>query len=371
MLANKIQDNKLDLIFLGSLFVIAMARVLATDSIGCPEFFDCNAYIRMTHDLTPGTDVLGHHSMRVVPIIIVRFFMMLGIPLETAFNVLSGLCYIGFGIGAYWFIQRITNQKLYAFSWALILLALHEAIRIPLYLVYQANDALVYPLGLCILVATYYRKMPLVLFLSLLGALTRQNLFVMGFLCLMYLAKKQKNFYAGIAMALLTVAYFLHQNYHGAHSVFAQLLSPPKAFFSLQGQWWILTESQFLELWVAILPFMILGLPQAYRFLRENWHWLIYAGVTIFQPYVGYHLTGNNLPRLALQGIWVIALALSLSSPLIQYRSKGHQGLLLAYAIAIYATWGITQRLWIVAVYLLILGIFYIYGKRLTSLQAS
>lgn len=345
-------DTQLNILCMLGLAGIALGRVLVTNSIGCPELMDCNSYIRMVSDLTPGTDLAGHHGMRIFPVLLVRVLMWFGLSLETSFHVISGSSYALFGAMSYWFIYQITRHHRYAISWALLLLSLHHAIRIPLYLVYQANDALVYPIGLGILIATYHKKLPFVLLLSLIGIFTRQNMFVLSFLSLLYLFKQDRGLKPALTLCGITVLYMLLQSYYGAHGVFQSLLSPPDSFFSISRIGQILIESQFLELWLVLVPFMLFGIREVLTFFQKHWHWFLYAGITAFQPLVGYHLTGNNLPRLALQGVFVVGLALSLSSPVARWSSR-QQWLLLVYAIAIYSTWGIEERLIICGTYVL------------------
>lgn len=357
---------KSDCFYVGLIILLTVARVCTTRTIGCPEDFDCNSYIRMVDDLTQISDVPGHHAMRVFPILLVRFLMMFGASVEQSFHVISGFSYVFFGVLAYWIIRKVTGQQGWAFLWSLLLLSLHEAIRIPLYLVYQSNDALVYPIGIGILWAAWSKKTHVTFLLAILGALTRQNVFVLGFLSLLYLFKQEKRFVTAVYLVVLTLIYMGLQNYYQANGVFQELLSPPEGFFSLTRQWEILIESQMLELWLVIAPFIVMGFKPLVAFFKTHWHWFIYAGITIGQPYLGYHLTGNNLPRLALQGVWVFALAIALSFPY-QRWCAFHWFVFAAFALSVYLTWGIKQRLWFTALFVFVLLAQALYQRLIVS----
>lgn len=343
-----------DWVIVSAIACLTLGRVLANHSVGCPTDFDCNSYIRMTHDLTYSADVPGHHGMRVFPILMVRLIMWFGLSVEHGFQVLSGASYVSFGTLSYLFLRNFTQSKLWAISWTLLLLSLHLVMRAPLNLVYQSIDAMVYSIGLAVLWATWRQKTTLTFSLSVIGALTRQNLFVLGFFSLLYLFKKQKSALSAMYLVLLTLMYMGLQNYYQAHGVFSALLSPPENFFSLSYQWTMLIESQMLELWLVLIPFMVLGAKPLFQFFKEHWHWFIYAAITIGQPYLGFHLTGNNLPRLALQGVWVFALAIALTYPYERW-SPTTQWLFILFALGIYFTWDLDKRIWIVGCWTLIL----------------
>ena len=336
---------------------MGVGRVLATKSVGCPEVFDCNSYIRMVDDLSYQADIPGHHAMRVVPILLVRGLLNFGISIESAFHWVSGTAYVGFGMLSYWVIVRLRNQPLHAFSWALILMALHHAMRIPLYLVYSSNDALVYPIGLAMLYLTWRERGHWVFVLGIVGTFTRQNLFVLGLIMLGYLALTRRGGRRTVLiveMLVLTASYLLAQSYYHAQGVIGDLLVPSRSFFSLERQIDVLSQSRVLDLGIVLIPFTLFLAKPILSFLKQNLHWVLYAAIAAGVPYLGFDLVGNNFQRLALQGVWVIALAVALSVPT-EHKKFVEVGLLV-YALAVFATFGALPRWGLVGVLILLLG---------------
>ncbi len=333
-----------EMVCVGLLTVMALARVFSTNTIGCPEYFDCESYIHMTQNLL-SPDAPGHHAMRVFPILLVKGLMGLGLSTFASFQAWVALAYLGFGLLSYGLFRQKLSPWL-ALGFSLLLMSLHEAMKVPMVIVYQLNDMLVYPIGLLLIIATCQKRAGWALVLSVLGALTRQNLFVLGVFSLIWLGAKSRAPKIALYLIILVGVYGYTQYYYGATGVFQALLSPPPGFFTPQHQWDIIRESQILELGIVLLPFALFLKPTA-QWLIHHWFALLYACITIGQPYLGYHLTGNNLPRLALQGVWVIALALFwVAGPRLSNRA---QWATLAYGLTLFWSWGLELRLLLAA----------------------
>lgn len=360
-------DNKTyrtDLFLLSLVGLLVLSKIMLTKAIGCPVSFDCNSYIAMVGDLSPGDHALSHHAMRVLPIFMVRALMLLGFSMDAGFHIVSGGALMLFSLGVYAFIRYFTKSSVWAFAWSLLLVTLHSAMRVPLDIIYQANDALVYPLGLAMLAAAHANRVGLTFVLAILGVLTRQNLFVLSFFSMSSLALNNRDIRALIGTGVVFCSYFVLQKFYGANGSILNHFTPQGDFFSLSHQWSILVESQFLELWIVFAPFLLTSGKQLFKFFKDNWHWPMYTAVVVAQPYLAYHMTGNNFARIALQGVWVIALAVAINHRLPYRLSRAQAALLVTYAGAVFVTWGAQQRVVLATVYLLAYFIIDKYEQR-------
>lgn len=335
---------RLNNLYYGIILFITSLRVMLNTPKACPVDFDCNSYIAMAHSLAYDPQIAGHHAMRVLPSFLAGCLEQLGMSLELAFRVLSGGCYVAFGMLTLWFFRQFAVKPLVALAFTLLCLAVHHAMRIPLQLVYQTCDMMVYPLSILMIYCSLKQHTKGLLLLSLLGILVRQNLFILGVLSLLYCFWQTKQSRVLVYAVILTIAYGTLQWYYHATSTFTALLSPPDDFFSFSHLYFVLRDSKILELLVPLLPFMVIYVKSLVIAMWRYWHITLYMAVTIGQPLLAYHMTGQNLPRLALQGgigLYVLAGMVS-----VKYAwSRAQTTLFLCYAIFMFITWGLPYRL--------------------------
>lgn len=334
-------------------------RVLTSKVRACPEHFDCESYLAMAGDLVyVGHDIPGHHAMRIVPTMLVRGLHALGFEFSMAFQILSGGAYCLLGVLLYWILKREQLSSRVALAFTLLCLAPHHAMRIPLQLVYQSCDMLTYPLTLWILYCSFKRSAYAIFGWSVLGIFVRQNLFILGELSLFYCFSKITKWHkrASIAMLMLLLAsvYIAWQRYCQAFGIMAELLHPPAGYFTASHFWMIAKDSKIYELFVPIVPFLIVQRRRLIQFFMQYWHVVLYAGIVVGQPWVGYHLTGNNFQRLALQGVWVIFLSLAFSWP--RQSSPKAEKMLLLYTMAVYFIWSIRTRMLMALLWMFLRG---------------
>jgi hypothetical protein len=103
-------------------------------------------------------------------------------------------------------------------------------------------------------------------------------------------------------------------------------------------------DSQILELFIPIIPFVIVSFKSLVQFFLRYWHIALYMGIVIGQPLLGYHLTGFNLPRLALQGVWILFLAAAMVSKDLRWTPK-LTAIFVLYSLVMFFTWGLNQKL--------------------------
>lgn len=324
--------------------VLTVSRVLFSKILACPQHFDCNAYLQMVDSVQYSGNIAGHHAMRILPPMLVQGLTQLGLSKAMAFYVLSGTMYILFGMLVYYFLCAQKTKASIALSITLLCLSAHEAMRIPLQLVYQSCDMMVYPIALLVFMFSLQKKSTHVFLLSLMGILVRQNLFVLGVFSLLFCLKKNNAKYTLMYLVTLIAAYAVLQNYYQANGTFVDLLSPPEGYFTIQHLSWVLLDSKLLELIVPIAPLLLLHFKPLIQWSLKYWHISIYMAITVGQPFLAYHMTGNNFPRLALQGAWLLYLALACVW-LKNLQSRWLMNVFFVYALGVYFTWGMEQRL--------------------------
>lgn len=355
--------------YLGYVIVLlfTLIRVIHTRILECPPDFDCNAYLSMVDHGLFNPDIAGHHAMRLFPVWIVKLLTTFGLSKTQGFYLLSSGCYIATGLGVYYILLRLKVHTLVALSFSLLCLAPHRAMIIPLQLVYQACDILVYPLILLLFYFSVRQNLIIVFIVGLIAALTRQNIFILGLLSIIYLGIRPdtNKLLALLYGSILILLYGFSQFYFQASGTFAALLTPPAGYFSITHLSWVFWDSGLLLLILPIAPLILLNIKPIFGWFWQYWHLGVYMVITVGQPFLGYHLTGENFPRLALQGIWVLYICLgciSLDNKIFQV--KWFQYLFLIYSIALYFTWGISQRLVILAGFTALLMVRQRYAMR-------
>ncbi len=368
----ELSAQQLDRMFYGFLFLLALIRVLTSKVIPCPPDFDCNAYIHMANNLAYDPNILPHHAMRVLPSFLAHLLESMGLSLAFAFRLLTDSTYVLFGGLTYWVLRQHSVKPLLALSFSLLCLAPHHAMRIPLQQVYQLCDIMTYPLALLLIHFSMQQKGRWVFALSLIGLLTKQTLFGFGGLSLMYCFWKTRKNENLIFIALLGLSYLALQTYFHAFSIVSHHLIPANDFFTLSHLIEITKSSKIIDLFIPLIPLLIIYFRQTVVFLVRYWHVAFYIGVVVGQPFIAYHLTGNNFQRLALQGIWIIYLIVGLSTAQKPWK-KSLTYPLAIYSLAIYFTWGIQQRTILMIIFTMVCLFYYALQRfpKYSSLSAD
>lgn len=326
--------------------LVCLGYIFLAPSQGCPIDWDCNAYIAMVDSIAYQPNVLPHHAMRILPSLFVKIFVtILGISIEHSFNLLSGLSYLVFSLGFYFILNKIIKLKsapkpdanLFTLSLTLVTMASHHAIIQALVNIYQSTDALTYPFVLFMFYFTYCKKQfHWVFILTLLGLITRQNLFFMGELCLIYgLFTHKKVINIGyIGVAALTY-HFIVRYYH-AGGILLATITPEAHFFTVEHILFVIQESGILNLVIPILPLTLFVVKDSVKFYFNNWSLLLYSAITVGQPFLAYHLTGANFERIAMQGVWPLYL---ISGILFYKRYLNHKNnIIISFVLGLYAS---------------------------------
>lgn len=307
---------------IGNIFIIAsvcLGYIFLAPSQGCPVNWDCNAYIKMVDSILYDTGILPHHAMRILPSLIVSFLVkILPLNIENGFKLLSGLSYLTFSLSFYVILNKIINShhplsKIYTLSITFSCMACHHAMIQALVNVYQVTDALTYPIVLFMFYFTYYKKQfHWVFILTLIGLVTRQNLFFMGELCLLFGFFHHKKIINLIYILFSALSYSVLTQYYHAHGMLISTITPIPNFFTLEHIFFVIQDSGVLNLVISILPLALFIIKDLVLFYIKNWYLLIYSAITIGQPFLAYHLTGVNFERIAMQGIWPLYLVIGI-----------------------------------------------------------
>jgi hypothetical protein len=243
----------------------------------------------------------------------------------VAFRIVSGGCYVVFGVLFYLTLRIASVSPLVAFGTTLFAMSASWPMTYSLGNIYQANDAFVYPLALLMILATVSKRAGLLLALSVIGVLTRQNLFVFAVFAQMALVLETRKLLPALALAVVGVLFWLSSAYAGGGAV--QSLGH-HALFNWHDA---LKGIREIEIWYLFSPFLLVLLdPRIARYAVRYWWIALFCIISIAQPLGAYRITGApNAARIVAQGIFPLFL---LAGILIEMRLS-HPSLKGVYAV--------------------------------------
>ncbi len=306
-------------VFLLTLLVgIVILRMRPFDK-GCLPVHDCNAYIQMVDSLQPQAGIHSHHAMRILPSWAVSYLHVWGLSIHSAFLLLSGAAFWLTGFLSYQLFRTHSANRAWCLLGSMALLMPHWAMWIPLKTPYQASDAWVYVWTLLTIWAVERNAIVALFAVSVLGILTRQNCFVLAFFAYFYLwtqiaLKQQWRVFrslkawilVGNGMVLTALYGFLSHYYHAEGSLLRHM-TPTTSFWEAKFWAFFIKDSHFFELWIMLIPWLILIRGRIVSLCTQQWHWVAYASIVILQPIFAYSFTGyHNFVRIALQGVWIL-----------------------------------------------------------------
>lgn len=309
---------------------------------GCLKNFDCESYIAMVKHPTYDPSIPGHHAMRVLPSLLVRFLSGFGIAIDQSFKLLANTTFLILAGTLFYFLRRVNKQNnaLPAIvGLTMLLLVPHHIMLYPLINSYQLNDILVYPLMLAILYFRLENKVLPIIAILIAGLFIRQNLFVLGFFTLLHFSifQKQHRAYSIAAFFILVAGYYGLIHYYHAHAVMKMIMFPDKTHFLLTLYNNILA-SKVWTLVLPVIPFMIILWRELFRFYVKHLDLLLYSLAIVGQSILAYQAVGSNFERVALQGAWLgyLIIALLLAKKLSHYHTRASL-LVFGYGIALLA----------------------------------
>lgn len=354
--------------------VLAVWQLRVYDK-GCLPGHDCESYIAMVKDIQYSARGFEHHQMRFLPSLLVSFLIKLtSLSIHDAFLVLSSLAFAAASLLSYRYCREEKIGVIPSLVIALLLMTWHWGMLISLKTPYQACDALFYPFFMMMLMSAQRARAVSTLGWSLLGMCCRQSGFVFGFFALGWLLfKNPKKWTHWISFIMLTISYIALNAYYHVGGVLMTLLAPNASTFQWSFIEHFLLESGVITVLFPFIPFLLTGYQQLWTSMRKMPY--VWAGgmVVAVQPMLAYHLTGpDNFVRLAMQGVWPIALIYLVAYFKVKQFTKQQIGLLLGYAVLNVGIWSDDKRLGLVAVFSIIWWVALALNKRaLLSLNAA
>ena len=184
-----------------------LAMWLAADSVVFALFGDGVAYLAMAQDPTTYGEVQGKYAQRVLPSLVVWMQSRLfGWDAAQGFQMLSAVAFQAFLLLFYVALRGRDVSRGVAFGTAVFMAISAWPVPYSLGNIYQACDALAYPLGLLVIMATVVGAPVVAVAAGIAGVAVRQQLFVLalGALTYGYLRSRRRIWLAGAAGVVAT-----------------------------------------------------------------------------------------------------------------------------------------------------------------------
>lgn len=263
-------------------------------------------YLKIARDLAAYRDVPGIYAQRIVPCAIVWAAKVLGLcDVITGFRVLSTVAITTFFFGTYFCYRRLELVPAVAASATVFVLIGSWPIVYGLSNVYQACDALAYPLALAFIMSVRARRYWPAVLVGAVGLGCRQQLLVLAVLgdLAAWSETRQMRWLAAsgahLAIFALLVGTAGQQGVVGLIGHVAVSWSTGET--ALRG----LAESRLVMLFSPYLLVAMISPRATFAFVRRYWWVCGFAVVTAIQPLVAFTFTGpQNAARLMMIGLW-------------------------------------------------------------------
>ena len=266
------------------------------------------SYLRLAADPFAFGDVAGIHAQRPLPCWIVYVLTRLS-PLSptAAFRTVSGLSYLAFLALVYISFRIHAGRAVTALTGTLFCAISGWPITYSLSNVYQACDAMAYPLSLSFILASVHRKHRTATVLGILGTLTRQQLFLLAILghLASWKATGNRRLFGSIAITGVVFTLLITATgQRGAVSLWGhtagKILNVDDALKALWDTRAIVLISPFAGVLLAY-PRMVL------QYTLRHWWIAAFVVISTLQPMFAIHITGtSNAVRLAMLGLWPV-----------------------------------------------------------------
>jgi hypothetical protein len=303
-LKNVVGWNTWDAIFLAAIGLSSIGLILNTSQIARIPGFDLNSYIALAeHPMNFfSPTVTGIHSQRILGSFVVWVLSKLFpiVSIDLGFRIVSGFCFIAFATLFYLSLRLFRVSAFVAVGTTLFSMVASWPMTYSLGNIYQANDALVYPLAILIILCVLAKRPYPLLAVSILGVLARQNLVVLAVMAHVALALKTRKKAPVIGLVIVAGLFYLSSVYAGGGAV--QSLSNTLAF-DLREE---IHGAVKMELWYYFSPFILVLLdPLVLRYAARYWWVTAFCVITVAQPLGMFSAIGGaNAGRIAAGGIF-------------------------------------------------------------------
>ncbi len=296
-----------DLACLFALCVMALWFAVDSNVVPPPVEMDGVNYVAAAKDPRWFFCMPGIHAQRVLPPLLVWVgTKSLGLSVVDGFRGLSAASYMIFLCLLYGSLRHGGVRRLVALGTTVFCGISFWPMTYSLGNVYQACDAMAYPLGLLMVVFALKRKPGALFIASALGVLTRQQLAVLAvaaFIAL-YLDTRDRRALAYMAgvVALFAVAVAYLGRGDGAAGLAGHTV------LELSHVKTALRAAVETKLPIMFTPFLLLFAfcwREAAQYAIKYWWVTLYAAATVVQPLFAMEMTGvSNAQRLGMMGVW-------------------------------------------------------------------
>ena len=289
------------------LALLALASWLTLASPVLPPTIpmDAASYLAMADDPGALFRVAAIHAQRPLPPLLVWGLGHLGVEPAVGFHLLSASAFHLFLPFFFLALRAAGAGPSIAFGTAVFLAVSAWPVPYALSNVYQACDALAYPLGLAIVVGVALGRPGLTTAAALAGAATRQQLVLLGVAALLegYRRSGRRAWLVGAALVASLFATLVLTVGDGGG---ASRWSHTGAVAGRLGT--AVRATLETRLPVLLSPFLLLLLVDARavaRYAAREWWVALYAVAAVVQPLLAFSSTGaSNAVRLAMLGVW-------------------------------------------------------------------
>lgn len=291
--------------------VVALALWLTLDSVVLPPTLrmDNVSYLAMAEDPAAYFHVAEVHAQRPLPPLLVAALGAAGVSAMDAFRLLSALSLHAFLVLFFLALRGAGVGRPVALGSTIFMAISAWPVPYSLSNVYQACDAMTYPLGLAVVVGTVRRRPGVAVPAALAGVLVRQQLFVLavGAMVAAYRDTRRRVWLGGLAgIVVLFGAVVATAGGGGGSSLWAHTGARALDLEPLvRGAW----ETRLPVLLSPFLLLLAVDVRAVMRVAARFWWVTAYALATVLQPLLAFSMTGaSNAVRLAMLGLWPLFL---------------------------------------------------------------
>jgi hypothetical protein len=259
----------------------------------------------------------AHHAQRILPPLIVwAVTSVVPIPIYTGFQLLSAASYLAFLLLLFAWFRAAGLRPVLSSALAGLIALVSWPMTYPLYNVYQASDAMAFPVALGLIMATVRRRYGWFLACALAAVLTRQNLVILVFAAAAHLTLVSRQARYAATGVVVGVMFWLSTKFAGggAQEVLARTIALK----------WETLYANLLEVrpWLLAMPFLFVLARWSVLGQAVKYWWIsVFVLVTVVQPVVSDSAAGTaNAHRLIAGGVWPMFL---LAGPVFQRTNPG------------------------------------------------
>lgn len=300
--------SRLDAILLVALCAVGIW--FAADSVVLPPTLkqDNTQYIPMAEDPAAFFWVAGNNAQRILPHLLVwASTKVLGIDVVAGFRLVCAVSYVAFLLLHYVVLRRCRAHEAIAFGTTLFCAISYWPITYSLSNVYQACDAMTYPLGLALIVLATKGSLFTLFLVAVVATGTRQQLFALAVFSLIGRYLRTRNPRALECLLPIVLTFALLVAYAG-DSTSGLVLADHTVLRLLDFGQQVrgLIETRFPIVFSPFVLVLLLFLPKTVKQAKTYWWATAFAVMTMAQPIVAYRMHGpQNAMRLAMMGAWV------------------------------------------------------------------